>query len=89
MLLARLNVGAHSGCVVRRADECTMDIATLATGIKQAELSNNISIAVARKAQDAQKQEGEAAIQLLEQAAQTAPGRASPVGLGGRVDVAG
>ena len=64
-----------------------MDIATYATGIKQAETSNQISIAVARKAIDAQKQEGEAAIQLLEAAAKTAPG-ASPDGLGAQVDVA-
>ena len=65
-----------------------MDIASLATGIKQAELSNNISIAVARKAMDAQKQEGQAAIQLLEAAVQTGPTGASPDGLGRQVDVA-
>lgn len=66
-----------------------MDIATYATGIKQAELSNNISIAVAVKAKDAAKLQGEAAIQLLEAAAQTAPGAGgpSPDGLGGTVDV--
>ncbi len=64
-----------------------MDIATLATGIKQAELSNNISIAVAVKANNAAKQQGEAAIQLLESAAQNAPG-ASPDGIGRQIDVA-
>jgi hypothetical protein len=71
-----------------RADEPGMDIASLATSVKQLEVSNNISIAVARKAMDAQKQQGDAAIQLLEAAAKTAPGGANPDGLGGRVDVA-
>jgi hypothetical protein len=64
-----------------------MDIASLATSLKQADVSNQISVAVARKTLDAQKQEGDAAIQLLEAAKQSAPG-ASPDGIGARVDVA-
>ena len=66
-----------------------MDIAALAISIKQIETSNSISVAVARKTLDAQKQQGEAAIQLLEAAAQTGQGGVSPDGLGAAVDVRG
>lgn len=69
-----------------------MDIAALATSIKQIETSNSISVAVARKTLDAQKQQGDAAIALLEAAKQTAPGSsggASPDGVGGTIDVRG
>lgn len=65
-----------------------MDIAALATSISQIETSNGISVAVARKTLDAQKQQGDAAIALLEAAKQTAPG-ASPDGVGAAIDVRG
>lgn len=65
-----------------------MDIAALATSIKQIETANSISVAVARKTLDAQKQQGEAAIALLEAAKQTVPG-ASPDGLGAAIDLRG
>lgn len=64
-----------------------MDIASLATSISQQSLSNSVAVAVARKTLDAQKQQGEAAIELLEAARETASG-ASPDGVGGRVAVA-
>jgi hypothetical protein len=65
-----------------------MDIAALATSIKQIETANSISVAVARKTLDAQKQQGDAAIALLEAAKQTAPG-ANPDGVGAAIDVRG
>ena len=68
-----------------------MDIASLASSIAQIQTSNSISVAVAKKSLDAQKQEGDAAIKLLEQAAKTAPGGgdASPDGVGAGIDVRG
>lgn len=72
-----------------RADDESMDIAALATSIKQIETSNSISVAVARKTLDAQRQQGDAAIQLLEAAAQTGQSGASPDGLGAAIDVRG
>jgi hypothetical protein len=69
-----------------------MDIAALATSMKQVELSNNISVAVARKSMDAMKQQGDAAVELLKAAAETAPGGsggASPDGVGAAIDVRG
>ena len=68
-----------------------MDIASLASSIAQIQTSNSISVAVAKKSLDAQKQEGDAAIKLLEQAAKTAlgGGDASPDGVGAGIDVRG
>jgi hypothetical protein len=76
------------GWVPARADRVNMELSAYLSGIKQLEVSNQISVAVARKSLDAQKQEGAAAIALLEGAAQTAPG-ASPDGVGTAIDVQG
>ena len=70
------------------ADRVDMELAAYASGIKQLEVSNQISVAVARKTLDAQQQQGDAAIALLEAAKQTAPG-ASPDGVGVAIDVRG
>ncbi len=66
-----------------------MDIAATATALSQVQLQNNVAVAVARKAMDAQKAQGDAAIQLLQAAAQAASPGASPDGIGTRLDVAG
>lgn len=63
-----------------------MDIAAVATSVKQAEIGNQVAVAVARKALDAQEQEGQAAIQLLESAREVQSG---PNAFGGSVDVTG
>jgi hypothetical protein len=63
-----------------------MDIAAVATGLSEARLGNQIAVEVAKKGMDAAKQEGEAAIQLLESAAEVA---ASPDGVGTRIDARG
>ncbi|MHB8897753.1 MAG: YjfB family protein [Thermoguttaceae bacterium] len=47
-----------------------MELAHAATQIKQAQLGFEIGMAVAKKGLDAQKAQGEAAVQLLEAAAQ-------------------
>ena len=65
-----------------------MDIAA-ASSLSQLQLASQISVAVALKSRDAEKQQGEAAIQLLEAAAQTAAPVPSPDGLGAAVDVRG
>ncbi len=72
-------------------DTTSMDIASLASSISQIQISNSIAVAVAKKSLDAQKQQGDAAIKLLEQAARTAPGagNASPDGMGAGIDVRG
>lgn len=80
------------GFAAAPADEPSMDIASLASSIAQIQTSNSISVAVAKKSLDAQKQEGDAAIKLLEQAAKTAPGSsgdARPDGVGAGIDVRG
>ena len=67
-----------------------MDIPALATGLAQSSLSNNVSVAVARKSLDSQKQQGEAAVQLLEGAvklAEQCSGDASGPSPSGRLDV--
>ncbi|MHC2067334.1 YjfB family protein [Bremerella sp. T1] len=44
-------------------------IASQATAIQQAQVQNQADIAVAKKTLDAQKQQGDAAVQLIESAA--------------------
>ncbi|HMN39984.1 MAG TPA: YjfB family protein [Phycisphaerales bacterium] len=66
-----------------------MDIAATATALSQVTLQNNVSVAVARKAMDAQKAAGDAAIQLLRAAAENAGPGPSPDGVGTRIDAAG
>jgi hypothetical protein len=65
-----------------------MSVASLATSMKQAETSQAIGIAVAGKVMDAQRQQGAAALQML-QAAQIGPGdalAAQATGRGGMID---
>lgn len=64
-----------------------MDIPALATNLSQINTANSIDIAVAKKVLDAQKQQGDAAVQLLEAAAQTA--QPSEPTHGGVLDVTG
>ena len=66
-----------------------MDIASLATNIGQATLSNSIAVAVAKKAMDSQKQQGAAALELLQGAEQVAQGGGNPDDIGGTLDVRG
>ena len=55
-----------------------------AAAIKQMDVQSQVSIAVARKAMDTQKQQGDAAIALLQAAAETAQGGNE---FGGRMDL--
>jgi len=55
-----------------------------AAAIKQVDVQSQVSIAVARKAMDTQKQQGDAAIALLQAAAETAQ---STNAYGGRMDL--
>jgi hypothetical protein len=64
-----------------------MNIAAAATELSQVQLQNNVAVTVARKTLDAQKAQGDAAIQLLQAAAQVAGG--SPDGVGAQIDVRG
>jgi hypothetical protein len=64
-----------------------MDIAATATGLSQVQLQNTVAFTVARKTLDAQKAQGDAAIQLLQAAAQTSG--ASPDGVGTKIDTQG
>lgn len=68
------------------SDRGGMDIAAVATSVKQAEIGNQVAVAVARKALDAQEQQGQAAIKLLESAREIQSG---PNAFGGSVDVNG
>jgi hypothetical protein len=65
-----------------------MSVANLATSMQSAQLSQQIGYAVAGKAMDAQRQQGAAALQLL-QSAQIGPGDsmvAAATGRGGVID---
>ena len=68
-----------------------MDIAALATSLSQTQLQNNVGVAVARKTQDAQQQQGEAAVALIQAAVKVQEVAnsqgASPRGIGEAVDV--
>jgi Putative motility protein len=64
-----------------------MDVAA-ASAFKQGQIDQQVQIAVARKQLDAQKQQGQAALALL-QSATGSTGGPSPDGVGARVDVAG
>lgn len=66
-----------------------MDIAATATSLSQARLSTQIGLAVAKKSLDAARQQGQAAIELLQAAAGVQAGGASPKGVGARIDVRG
>lgn len=67
-----------------------MDIAALATDMKQMELANQVGVAVARKGMDAAKQAGEAAIALIQSAAELQAASTADVdGRGAAVDVRG
>jgi hypothetical protein len=68
------------------SDEPHMDATS---GVGQLDLSNQISVAVARKAMDSQKQEGQAVIQLLESATKVQSGEAHGSSKAGGVDVYG
>jgi hypothetical protein len=45
-------------------------IGSLASGMQQAQIGQQIGVAIARKGLDAMKQQGQAAVSLLEQAAE-------------------
>jgi hypothetical protein len=51
------------------------------------DLSNQVSVLVAKKAMDAQRQQGEAAIQLLKAASESAPSEQGAADDSGGVDV--
>ncbi len=55
-----------------------------AIGVRQMDVKSRVSVAVARKALDAQQQAGDAAIALLKAAAETAQGSNE---FGGRMDL--
>lgn len=71
----------------RAADKHSMSAIT-SQAIASTKLDQALSVAVARKALDAQQQEGQAAIALIQAAAQT-QAAASPEGVGQQVDVRG
>ncbi|HEX8915417.1 MAG TPA: putative motility protein [Humisphaera sp.] len=67
-----------------------MGLAAAFSSIQQGRVSDQIGVAVAKKAMDAQRQEGAAALQLLQAASQGGPGdalAAQATGLGGQIDV--
>lgn len=71
-----------------------MDIAALATSMTQMDTQNRISTAVARKTLDSQKQQGDAAVALIQAAMAVAPGSpgslaAVETGVGVRLDARG
>lgn len=63
-----------------------MDIAS-AANIQSVNLASEISVRVARTALDASKQEGEAAVALIQAAAAAGKQMAADNGLGGRMDM--
>lgn len=78
------------------ADDVCMDIAALSTELSQAKLSQQVSVAVLKRGQDVAKQQGEAAVALLQSAAQMQKGlnqasgaAAAATGAGGTIDVRG
>jgi hypothetical protein len=66
-----------------------MDIASTLLDAQQSQIGTQVAYAAAKKILDAQKQAGNAAIELLQAAAQTVPTGPSPDGLGASVDVQG
>ena len=69
-----------------------MDIAATLLNTQQSAMSTEVAYAAAKKILDAQKQAGNAAIALLQAAAEAAPtphAGPSPDGLGASVDVQG
>lgn len=66
-----------------------MDIAAALLNTQQSAMSTEVAYAAAKKILDAQKQAGNAAIALLQAAAESAPTGPSPDGLGASVDVQG
>lgn len=65
-----------------------MDIAAAATAMSQSQLQSQVSTAVARKSLDAQQQQGQAALELLEAAANVQDAtNASPRGVGAAIDI--
>jgi hypothetical protein len=70
------------------ADKQGMSISPTASSVSQVSVDKPVSILVARKAMDAAKMQGDAAIALLEQAAEIAKNPpAPPVDADGHVDV--
>ena len=69
-----------------------MDLVNLASSLQQAKTAQAIQVSVARKTLDAQRQQGDAALQLIAAATQAGPGdalAAQATGLGGLLDVRG
>jgi hypothetical protein len=66
-----------------------MDISALASNMAQMQTQSRISTAVAKKTLDSQKQQGEAAIKLLESAMDVGQAAARTTGVGAAVDVRG
>ncbi|NLS98083.1 MAG: putative motility protein [Planctomycetaceae bacterium] len=72
--------------LIRRATQTMfMQSVQAATQIKQAQLGYQVSMAVVKKGLDAQKAQGEAAVQLLEAAAQLS----KAIGMGQNFDAVG
>lgn len=69
-----------------------MDIAALASSLSQDQVTQQVQIAALRKTLDAQKQQGNAAVALIQAAAEisaSAPGTSGVAGLGECVDCQG
>jgi hypothetical protein len=71
-----------------------MDLTSGIVGLKQSQLASRVQFAVARKILDQQEQQGAAAVQLIEAAAQTGAAAgdqlvAAATGLGANVDTYG
>jgi hypothetical protein len=68
-----------------------MDLVNAAVNFKQAEMLSRVQYAVARKLLDSQRQQGAAAVKLIEAAGRTATNAgdelvAAATGLGGKLD---
>lgn len=81
--------------VACRADHAAMSDLSInaASAIQQSQIKNQVDVAVAKKSLDVQKQAGEAAVALIQAAADTAKANAPRAGQGsvggGRADIYG
>ena len=74
----------------RMADDRGMDVSAASfSAIKQGQVREEVDTAVAKKAMDVHKQQGAAALSLLESAAATASKPLTAPGVGGNLSVLG
>ena len=66
-----------------------MDMISSISGMQSMQIRREVAYAVAAKTLDAARQQGAAAIQLLQAAAEVGSGGGSPHGVGDRIDVTG